>query len=172
MMILFATLACSTPDPAPAPTPEAAQAPAGDGAPSPEAAPAPTGEGSAVAVDTLPDGDTVPLTGTVDGFGDGQVRFVEMAGETKVIHVAAVIAGSFSIQAPAGNANPVYIGVTGADGSWAALTEPVSVGSTAVDVAFASTDQPDWAANMTPKMSETVDPASLTEGRPPPEPAP
>ena len=121
---------------------------------------------------TLPEGATVALKGKVDGFGDGQVRFVDMSGDTEIIHVAAVIAGNFSIQAPAGNPNPVYIGVTAADGSWAALAEPVTVGSEAVDVSFASTDQPAWASSMTPSMTETVDPSTLHQGRPEPEPAP
>ena len=55
MLILFATLACSTPEPTPTVTPDAVPAPADDAVAAPEAAPAPAEEGSAIAMTTLPD---------------------------------------------------------------------------------------------------------------------
>lgn len=104
--------------------------------------------------------DSVKLVGVVDGFGDGQVRCVEIDGAAKVVHVAPVIQGHFSIKAPRGRATPFYIAVTGEDGSWAALPEPITLGDEELSVSFSSTDQPEWAASMEPAPTTIIDPTA------------
>lgn len=159
MLILLTTLACSTPEPAPAPAPTPAP---GDG--SVEAPEAPNtaegAEGSAGPTSTegtVP-GEAITFSGTVDGFGDGQVRFLENG---KGIHLDVVTAGRFSIEAPANNPSPIQVLVTAPDGSWAAHPETVDLGSEDVSITFASTDQPEWAANLSPPASQTLTESDL-----------
>lgn len=166
MLILLTTLACSTPEPAPAPAPVPSEEGAVEAPDAPMAPNATEGsEGPATPDGTVP-GDGVVFSGTIEGFGDGQVRFVE---DGKSIHLDKVTGGTFRIEAPANNPTPIHVLVTAEDGSWAGHPDTVTLGEEDVSITFSSTDQPDWAANLTPPASQILTENDLDR---PPVPAP
>lgn len=94
-------------------------------------------------------GPSVDLSGTVAGFADGQVRFLE-AFEDGIhpVCIATLRQGRFTAEAPEHNLNPVYIAVTETDGRWTALADPVVVTTEDITVTLTADARPAWTEGL------------------------